>query len=37
VTREEAIAAWTELKELDVPKDDPSWVKAQRKRKGMNR
>ena len=28
VTRAEAIAAWTELKELDVPKDYASWVKA---------
>ena len=25
VTRAEAIAAWTELKELDVPKDYASW------------
>jgi SAP domain-containing new25 len=28
VTRAEAIAAWTELKELDAPKDYASWVKA---------
>src|SRR5262245_31220670 len=33
-TRAEAIAAWTELKELDVPKDYVSWVKARAKRKG---
>ena len=32
-TRAEAIAAWTELKELDVPKDYVSWVKARPKRK----
>ena len=32
-TRAEAITAWTELKELDVPKDYVSWVKAQAKRK----
>jgi len=31
-TRTEAIAAWSELKELDVPKDYPSWVKARRRR-----
>ena len=31
-TRAEAIAAWTELKELDVPKDYASWVKARAKR-----
>ena len=35
-TRAEAIAAWTELKELDVPKDYPSWVKARAQRKGKN-
>ena len=36
VTRAEAIAAWTELKELDVPKDYASWIKARatRKKKG---
>jgi hypothetical protein len=28
VTRAEAIAAWKELKELDVPKNYASWVKA---------
>jgi hypothetical protein len=33
-TRAEAIAAWKELKELDVPKDYLSWVKARAKRKG---
>ena len=33
-TRGEAIAAWTELKELDVPKDYVSWVKARAKREG---
>jgi hypothetical protein len=27
-TRAEVIAAWNELKELDVPKDYASWVKA---------
>jgi hypothetical protein len=31
-TRAEAIAAWTELKGLDVPKDYASWVKARAKR-----
>jgi hypothetical protein len=31
-TRADAIAAWTELKELDVPKDYVSWVKAHAKR-----
>jgi len=36
-TRADAIAAWTELKELDVPKDYVSWVKARAKRKGKNR
>ena len=36
-TRTEAIAAWTELKELDVPKDYVSWVKARTKRKGKSR
>jgi hypothetical protein len=33
-TRAEAIAAWTELKKLDVPKNYASWVKARPKRKG---
>ena len=32
-TRAEAIAAWAELKKLDVPKDYASWVKARTKRK----
>jgi hypothetical protein len=36
-TRSEAIAAWTELKELDVPKDYASWVKARGKSKGKIR
>ena len=36
-TRAEAIAAWKELKALDVPKDYGSWVKAQAKRNGKNR
>ncbi len=31
-TRADAIAAWTELKQLDVPKDYASWVKARRRR-----
>jgi hypothetical protein len=30
-TREQAIAAWKELKKLDVPKDYASWVKARRR------
>jgi hypothetical protein len=33
-TRAEAIAAWAELKELNVPKDYVSWVKARAKEKG---
>jgi hypothetical protein len=33
-TRAEAIAAWTQLKELDVPKDYGSWVLARAMRKG---
>ena len=33
-TRAEAIAAWKELKELDVPKDYVSWVKARATRAG---
>jgi len=33
-TRAEAIAAWKELKMLDVPKDYASWVKVRSKRKG---
>ena len=36
-TRAEAIAAWKELKELDVPKDYMSWVKARAKRKGKSK
>jgi len=36
-TRGEAIAAWKQLKELDVPKNYASWVKARRKRKGKSR
>ena len=32
-TRADAIAAWHELKELDVPKDYASWVKTRRNRK----
>jgi hypothetical protein len=36
-TRAEAIAAWNELKELDLPKDYVSWVKARANRKGKNR
>jgi hypothetical protein len=28
-TRADAIAAWTELKTMDIPKNYPSWVKAQ--------
>jgi hypothetical protein len=32
-TRAEAISAWTELKQLDAPKNYASWVKAQAKRK----
>ena len=32
VTRAEAIAAWRELKALDVPKDYASWVKTRAKR-----
>ena len=31
-TRAEAIAAWTEIKELDVPKDYASWVKSRANR-----
>jgi SAP domain-containing new25 len=36
-TRRQAIAAWAELKELDIPKDYVSWVKARAKRKGKKR
>jgi hypothetical protein len=35
-THEEAIAAWKELKELDVPKNYVSWVKARANRKAKN-
>jgi SAP domain-containing new25 len=35
-TRAQAIIAWNELKELDVPKDYVSWVKARANRKGKN-
>ncbi|MEO8500594.1 MAG: hypothetical protein ABI565_06740 [Vicinamibacteria bacterium] len=31
-SRSDAIAAWAELKTMDIPKDYPSWVKARRKR-----
>ena len=33
-TRAEAIAAWKELKKLDVPKDYGSWVRVRAMRKG---
>ena len=36
-TRPAAIAAWHELKTLDVPKDYPSWVRARANRKGKHR
>ena len=36
-TRAEIIAAWNELKKLDVPKDYASWVKARTKRKAKSR
>jgi hypothetical protein len=36
-TRAEAIAAWTALKRLDVPKNYASWVKARAKRKNKSR
>jgi hypothetical protein len=36
-TRAEAIAAWKQLKELDVPKNYAAWVKARPNRKGKNR
>ena len=35
-TRTQAIAAWNEIKELDVPKNYASWVKARAKRKRKN-
>jgi SAP domain-containing new25 len=37
VTHAQAIAAWRELKELDVPKDYASWIKSRAKRKGKSR
>jgi len=36
-TRDEIIAAWNELKKLDVPKDYGSWAKARAKRKRTSR
>jgi hypothetical protein len=36
-TRADAIAAWAELKTMDVPKDYASWLKARRKRGKSNR
>ena len=36
-TRAESIAAWKKLKELDVPKNYVSWVKARANRKRKNR
>ena len=36
-TRSDAIAAWAELKTMDIPKDYGSWVKAQRARGQRNR
>jgi len=36
-TRSDAIAAWAQLKTMDVPKDYASWVKARRKRGKANR
>jgi len=36
-TRSDAIAAWAELKTMDIPKDYASWVKARRKRGRQNR
>jgi len=35
--RSDAIAAWSELKTMDIPKDYASWVKARRKRVQGNR
>jgi hypothetical protein len=35
-TRAEAIAAWTELKQLEVPKDYVSWLEARAKRREKN-
>jgi len=36
-TRAATIAAWEELKTLDVPKDYASWIKARATRKGRSR
>jgi SAP domain-containing new25 len=36
-TRAQIIAAWNELKKLDVPKDYASWVKTRTKRKAKRR
>jgi hypothetical protein len=36
-TRAEVIAAWNELKKLDVPKDYVSWVRARANRKAKGR
>ena len=36
-TRSDAIAAWAELKTMDIPKDYASWAKARRKRRKSNR
>jgi hypothetical protein len=36
-TRAEAIAAWKEVKELDVPKKYTSWVRARSNRRGKSR
>ena len=36
-TRAEIVAAWIELKKLDVPKDYTSWVKARAKQKRSRR
>jgi hypothetical protein len=36
-TRAEAIAAWAEVKRLDVPKNYASWIEARRKRNAKRR
>jgi len=36
-TRTQIIAAWNELKKLDVPKDYASWVQARAKRRAISR
>jgi hypothetical protein len=36
-TRSDAIAAWAELKTMDIPKNYASWIKARRKRGKGNR